>query len=42
MKKFILGFVGLAVMLSSCVSQKKYGELEAKQKETKINVCLQS
>ena len=50
MKKTILGFVGLAVLLSSCVSQKKYADLEAKQKETqdllnsatvKLNTCLE-
>ena len=50
MRKTILGLVGLAVLLSSCVSQKKYGELEAKQKETqdllnsatvKLNTCLE-
>ena len=48
MKKFILGFLGMAVLLSSCVSQKKYAELETKQKETqdllnsatvKLNSC---
>ena len=50
MKKTILGLMGVAVLLSSCVSQKKYGELEAKQKETqdllnsatvKLNTCLE-
>lgn len=42
--------MGLALVLSSCVSQKKYSELEAKQKETqdllnsatvKLNSCLE-
>ena len=42
--------MGLALVLSSCVSQKKYAELEAKQKETqdllnsatvKLNSCLE-
>ena len=42
--------MGLALALSSCVSQKKYAELEAKQKETqdllnsatvKLNTCLE-
>ena len=50
MKKTILGVLGLAVLLSSCVSQKKYADLEAKQKETqdllnsatvKLNTCLE-
>jgi chemotaxis protein MotB len=50
MKKVILGFLGMAVLLSSCVSQKKYAELETKQKETqdllnsatvKLNSCLE-
>ena len=50
MRKTILGLMGVAVLLSSCVSQKKYGELEAKQKETqdllnsatvKLNTCLE-
>jgi chemotaxis protein MotB len=50
MKKIFLGFVGLAVLLSSCVSQKKYADLEAQQKETqdllntatvKLNSCLE-
>jgi len=50
MKKIFLGFVGLAVLLSSCVSQKKYADLEAKQMETqdllntatvKLNSCLE-
>jgi chemotaxis protein MotB len=50
MKKVILGTLSLVVLLSSCVSQKKYAELEAKQKETqdllnsatvKLNDCLE-
>ncbi|UJH67457.1 flagellar motor protein MotB [Allomuricauda sp. SCSIO 65647] len=50
MKKLFLGTLGIALLLSSCVSQKKYAELEAKQKETqdllnsatvKLNTCLE-
>ncbi|WP_318345026.1 OmpA family protein [Flagellimonas baculiformis] len=50
MKKAFLGTLALAVLLSSCVSQKKYAELEAKHKETqdllnsatvKLNDCLE-
>lgn len=50
MKKTILGLLGIAVLLSSCVSQKKYSDLETKQKETqdllnsatvKLNTCLE-
>ncbi|AZQ58328.1 hypothetical protein EJ994_05735 [Maribacter sp. MJ134] len=50
MKKIILGFLGVTLLLSSCVSQKKYADLEAKQKETqdllnsatvKLNDCLE-
>lgn len=51
MKKIIfLSTFGLLILLSSCVSQKKYAELEAKQKETqdllnsatvKLNTCLE-
>ena len=50
MKKIILGFIGMAVLLSSCVSQKKYADLESKQKETqdllnsatvKLNSCIE-
>jgi chemotaxis protein MotB len=50
MKKVILGTLSLVVLLSSCVPQKKYAELEAKQKETqdllnsatvKLNDCLE-
>ncbi len=49
-KTMLLGALGMMVMLSSCVSQKKYAELEAKQKETqdllnsatvKLNTCLE-
>ncbi|MHA7863016.1 OmpA family protein [Flagellimonas marinaquae] len=50
MKKIFLGTLALTVLLSSCVSQKKYAELEAKHKETqdllnsatvKLNDCLE-
>lgn len=50
MKKVILGTLSVLVLLSSCVSQKKYAELESKQKETqdllnsasvKLNDCLE-
>lgn len=50
MKKIMLGITGIALLLSSCVSQKKYADLEAKQKETqdllnsatvKLNTCLE-
>src|SRR6056300_542180 len=50
MKKIILGCLGATLLLSSCVSQKKYTDLEAKQKETqdllnsatvKLNSCLE-
>lgn len=50
MKKVFLGAMAMAVLLSSCVSQKKYADLEAKQKETqdllnsatvKLNDCLE-
>ena len=46
----VLSSLGIMVLLSSCVSQKKYAELEAKQKETqdllnsatvKLNTCLE-
>ncbi len=46
----VLASMGVMVLLSSCVSQKKYAELEAKQKETqdllnsatvKLNTCLE-
>jgi chemotaxis protein MotB len=50
MKKILLGSLGMMILLSSCVSQKKYADLEAKQKETqdllnsatvKLNSCLE-
>ena len=50
MKKLMIGCLGVALALSSCVSQKKYADLEAKQKETqdllnsatvKLNSCLE-
>jgi len=50
MKKIILGCLGATLLLSSCVSQKKFSDLEAKQKETqdllnsatvKLNGCLE-
>ncbi len=50
MKRILLLSASVAVLLSSCVSQKKYNELEAKQKETqdelntatvKLNACLE-
>ena len=50
MKKIILGALGVTLLLSSCVSQKKYAELEAKEKESqdllnsatvKLNDCLE-
>ncbi len=50
MKKIILGCLGVTLLLSSCVSQKKYAELEAKAKEAqdllnsatvKLNTCLE-
>ena len=50
MKKTILGVLSLAILLSSCVSQKKYADLEAKHKEAqdllntatvKLNTCLE-
>jgi len=50
MKKITLGLLGIAVLLSSCVSQKKYAELEAQQMETqdllnsatvKLNSCIE-
>lgn len=49
MKKFMLLSATAAILLSSCVSQKKYAELEAQHKETtdqlntatvKLNSCL--
>ncbi|WP_297764788.1 OmpA family protein [uncultured Muriicola sp.] len=50
MKKILLASLGMMILLSSCVSQKKYAELETKQKETqdllnsatvKLNTCLE-
>ncbi|MEO9513695.1 MAG: OmpA family protein [Flavobacteriaceae bacterium] len=50
MKKVFLGTLAMAILLSSCVSQKKYAELEAQQQETqdllnsatvKLNDCLE-
>jgi chemotaxis protein MotB len=50
MKKIMFGVMGMTLLLSSCVSQKKYADLESKQKETqdllnsatvKLNTCLE-
>lgn len=50
MKKIILGCLGLTLLLGSCVSQKKFKDLEAKHKEAqdllnsatvKLNDCLE-
>ncbi|WP_417887174.1 OmpA/MotB family protein [Zunongwangia sp.] len=50
MKKIMLLSATVAILLSSCVSKKKYSDLEAKQKETqdqlntatvKLNACLE-
>lgn len=50
MKKIILGCLSIGILLSSCVSQKKYADLEAKHKEAqdllnsatvKLNDCLE-
>jgi chemotaxis protein MotB len=50
MKKIILGCLGVTLLLSSCVSQKKFADLEAQQQETqdllnsatvKLNGCLE-
>jgi chemotaxis protein MotB len=50
MKKILLGCLGLTLLLSSCVSSKKYADLEAKHKGTqdllnsatvKLNDCLE-
>jgi len=50
MRKAFLGTLGIALLLTSCVSNKKYADLEAKQKETqdllnsatvKLNSCLE-
>lgn len=49
MKKVALSVLALSMLLTSCVSKKKYAELESKQKETqdllntatiKLNTCL--
>ena len=34
MKKILLGCLGVTLLLSSCVSSKKYADLEAKHKGT--------
>ena len=50
MKKIILGCLGITLLLSSCVSQKKFADLEAQAKESqdllnsatvKLNTCLE-
>ena len=50
MKRMILGCLGATLLLGSCVSSKKYADLEAKHKETqdllnsatvKLNDCLE-
>ena len=50
MKKIILGCLGLTLLLGSCVSQKKFKDLEAKHQEAqdllnsatlKLNTCLE-
>ncbi len=50
MKKIILGLLGVTLLLSSCVSQKKYADLEAQHKQAqdllnsatvKLNSCLE-
>jgi chemotaxis protein MotB len=50
MKRIILGCLGVTLLLSSCVSSKKFSDLEAKQKETqdllnsatvKLNTCIE-
>ena len=50
MKKIFLGCLGASILLASCVSQKKFSELEAKHKEAqdllnsatvKLNSCLE-
>jgi len=50
MRKVILGIAGLAILATSCVSQKKYADLESKHRETqdllnsatvKLNTCLE-
>ncbi|MCK0156726.1 OmpA family protein [Cellulophaga sp. F20128] len=50
MKKIFLGCIGATILLSSCVSQKKFSDLEAKHKESqdllnsatvKLNSCIE-
>ena len=50
MRKIILGCLGITLLLGSCVSQKKYADMEAKAKEAqdllnsatvKLNTCLE-
>ncbi|RAJ12435.1 OmpA/MotB family protein [Arenibacter echinorum] len=50
MRKIILGCLGITLLLSSCVSQKKYADMESKAKEAqdllnsatvKLNTCLE-
>ncbi|MCM4153038.1 hypothetical protein DHD05_15720 [Arenibacter sp. N53] len=50
MRKIILGCLGITLLLSSCVSQKKYADMETKAKEAqdllnsatvKLNTCLE-
>ena len=50
MKKIILGVLGATILLSSCVSQKKFKDLESKHKQAqdllnsatvKLNDCLE-
>jgi chemotaxis protein MotB len=50
MRKIILGCLGITLLLSSCVSQKKYADMENKAKEAqdllnsatvKLNTCLE-
>ncbi|MGB7393898.1 MAG: hypothetical protein WA913_05860, partial [Pricia sp.] len=50
MKKLVLSCLGASLLMASCVSNKKFNDLEAKQKETqdllnsatvKLNDCLE-
>lgn len=50
MKKLFIGILGTSLLLTSCVSQKKFAELESKQKDTedllnsatvKLNSCIE-
>jgi len=50
MRKIILGCLGITLLLSSCVSQKKFADMETKAKEAqdllnsatvKLNTCLE-